>query len=67
MGLNAVSIFGNPAYYHRLGFENAEKYHVTTSGGENFVAFMPQELYEGALKEISGKFYEDSVFQITKE
>ncbi len=67
MGYKAVLIFGNPAYYHRFGFANAEKYHITTSGGENFEAFMALELYADALQGISGKFHEDSVFQIDKE
>ena len=67
MGFKAVLIFGNPAYYHRFGFVNAEKYQITTSGGENFDAFMALELYAGAFQGVSGKFHEDSVFQITKE
>lgn len=66
MGFTAVVIFGSPAYYHRFGFLNAEKYHITSSDGENFEAFMALELYEGALRGITGKFYEDPVFQIDK-
>lgn len=66
MGFKAVIIFGNPAYYHRFGFENAEKYLISTVDGENFDAFMALELYEGALNGISGKFCEDPVFHIEK-
>ncbi len=66
MGYRAVIIFGNPAYYHRFGFVNAEKFRITTADGENFDAFMVLELYEGALRGISGKFREDAVFHIEK-
>lgn len=64
MGFKAVLIFGNPAYYHRFGFENAEKYRITTSEGSNFEAFMALELYVNALEGIAGKFYEDPVFRV---
>lgn len=63
LGFKAVIIFGNPGYYHRFGFANAEKYHITTASGENFEPFMALELYEGSLKGITGKFYEDKVFE----
>jgi len=62
LGFKAVIIFGNPGYYHRFGFANAEKYSITTSTGENFEPFMALELSEGSLQGISGKFYEDEVF-----
>ncbi|MCY6958343.1 GNAT family N-acetyltransferase [Clostridium brassicae] len=67
LGYNAIIIFGNPNYYHRFGFENAEKYNIQTSWGDNFEDFMALELYEGSLERISGKFYEDSVFKTNKE
>jgi predicted N-acetyltransferase YhbS len=64
MGYKAIVIFGNPAYYQRFGFVNAEQFNITTAAGENFEAFMVLELYAGALRGISGKFHEDPVFQI---
>lgn len=64
LGYKAIIIFGNPNYYHRFGFENAEKYNIQTSWGANFEAFMVLKLYEGSLKGISGKYYEDSVFEV---
>jgi len=67
LGYNAIVIFGNPNYYHRFGFENAKKYNIQTSWGDNFEDFMVLELYEGSLEGISGKFYEDSVFKINTE
>lgn len=67
LGYQAIIIFGNPAYYHRFGFVNAEKYHITTPEGKNFEAFMVLELYKGALQGITGKYYEDPVFHIEPE
>jgi Predicted acetyltransferase len=64
MGHRAVVIFGNPNYYHRFGFVNAESYGISTSDGLNFDAFMALELFEDALKGISGRFFEDEVFKI---
>ncbi|WP_432403574.1 GNAT family N-acetyltransferase [Wukongibacter sp. M2B1] len=67
LGYNAIVIFGNPNYYHRFGFESAEKYNIQTSSGDNFEAFMALELYEGSLEKVTGKFYADSVFEIDKK
>lgn len=64
LGYKAVIIFGNHDYYHRFGFENAQKYGIATSKGENFNEFMALELYENSLKDIQGKFYADDVFQV---
>lgn len=67
LGFRAVIIFGNPAYYHRFGFVNAQQYEITTPTGDNFDAFMALELYDGALQGISGKFYADSVFEVDNQ
>lgn len=68
LGYKAVVIFGNPNYYRRFGFENAEKYNIQTAQGENFDAFMVLVLYDDSLNGIQGKFFYDPVFQIeTKE
>jgi predicted N-acetyltransferase YhbS len=63
LGFKAVIIFGNPDYYKRFGFINAKNYNIKTSTGENFDAFMVLELTNGALNGISGRFYEDKVFE----
>lgn len=67
LGYNAIVIFGNPNFYHRFGFENAMKYNIQTSWGANFEEFMVLELYGDSLEGISGKYYEDSVFEIDKD
>lgn len=66
-GYPGVIIFGSPEYYHRFGFAGAEKYGIATANGENFDAFMALELRQGALRGITGRFCEDSVFHIDPE
>jgi predicted N-acetyltransferase YhbS len=65
LGYKAIIIFGNPEYYNRFGFENAQKkYNIKTSEGENLDAFMALELYADSLKGIEGKFCADPVFKV---
>lgn len=63
-GHPAVIIFGNPDFYHRFGFKSADQFGITTRDGANFDAFMALPLYEGALNGITGRFYEDDIFQV---
>ncbi len=67
MGFKAIIIFGDPSYYHRFGFENAEKYDIHTEEGENFEPFMAKELYAGSLQGIMGRFFEDEAFNVNEE
>lgn len=41
--------------------------YIQTTFGANFEEFMVLELYTNSLKGISGKFYEDSAFEINKD
>ena len=59
-------LFGNPNYYYRFGFVNAQKYEITTKDGQNFDPFMALELQENGLSDVKGKFFEDEAF-ITNE
>lgn len=67
LGFRAIALFGNPNYYHRFGFRNAAQFQITTSEGENLDAFMMLELHEGGLSGVSGKYYEDPVFNVSPE
>lgn len=64
MGYAGMVLYGNPKYYHRFGFANAERYGITTPDGNNFEDFMVLELDKGVLEGISGKCYEDEAFNI---
>ena len=61
-----IFIYGNPKYYNRFGFVNAQKFHISTPGGKNFDDFMGIELIENGLVGIKGKLFEDSAFEIDK-
>lgn len=63
LGYPAVVLFGDPGYYSRFGFRNAEEFGIQTSTGENFDAFMATELDEGALSGVEGRFFADPVFE----
>jgi predicted N-acetyltransferase YhbS len=67
MGFSGMILFGNPNYYHRVGFVNAQNYGITTKEGMNFEPFMALELYPNALAAVSGKFYEDEAFEVNEE
>jgi len=67
MGFKAIIIFGDPSYYHRFGFENAEKFDIHTAEGENFEPFMAKELYLGSLQGITGRFFDDEAFHVNED
>jgi len=62
LGFKSIILYGNPEYYKRFGFENAEKYTIATRDNQNYDPFMAIELYPGALSGITGRFYEDNLF-----
>ncbi len=60
-------LFGNPDYYHRFGFRNAQEFGITTKEGLNFEPFMVLVLQENEMEEINGKFYEAKAFTINEK
>lgn len=64
LGYLGLILFGNPEYYHRFGFVNAEKYCITTKDNQNFEPFMALELNENSLSNVSGCFFEDESFSV---
>jgi predicted N-acetyltransferase YhbS len=67
MGYPAVVIFGDPEYYHRFGFVNAQTFEIQTSEGQNLEPFMVLDLTGKGLTDIKGKFFEDAAFQSNPE
>jgi predicted N-acetyltransferase YhbS len=57
-------LYGNPDYYRRFGFRNAQEWAVTTPDGLNFDAFMGIELRPGGLAEISGRLIEAPAYDV---
>ena len=64
IGYPGMILFGNPEYYHRFGFVNAEKYRITTKDNQNFEPFMALEIQKKGLTNVNGKFFEDKSFSI---
>lgn len=62
LGFSGMILFGNPEYYHRFGFVNAEKYRITTKDYQNFEPFMALEIQEQGLANVNGRFFEDESF-----
>lgn len=66
-GYKAIIIYGDPQYYNRFGFKNAKEFHISRSDGKYAVALLALELYDNALDGISGRFFENPIFEIDKE
>jgi len=67
LGFTGMILFGNPDYYHRFGFRNAQEYGITTKEGQNFEPFMALELQTNGLMYTTGMFIEDSAFEVQPE
>lgn len=67
LGYKAVLIYGDPDYYSRFGFVEAEKYDIRTSNNMYAVPLQALELYPGALRGCSGCFFEGSVYEIDEK
>jgi len=67
LGFSGMILFGQPDYYQRFGFVNAQKYGITTKEGLNFEPFMALELHQDAFSNVNGKFFDDKAFEIDEE
>lgn len=67
MGYKAILIYGNPDYYSRFGFVGAENYKIGTADNMYAAPLLALELVEGALSNRSGRFFEDSIYEIDEE
>ena len=67
LGFRAILIYGDPGYYSKFGFVEAENYDIRTSGNMYAVPLQALELYQGALSDCAGCFCEDSVYEIDEK
>ncbi len=67
LGYKLVAIYGDPAFYSRLGFTPGEKYDIYSSDGYYNPALQVLELIPDTLDGISGSFKEDRVFSLDQE
>jgi len=64
LGYKGMILYGNPGYYHRFGFRNAQEYGISTKDGQNFGPFMVLKKKKKGLANIHGRFFEDKAFEI---
>jgi predicted N-acetyltransferase YhbS len=64
LGHTAVLIYGDPAYYSRLGFLSAESFGICTADDCYMDALQALELVAGALREKQGRFQEDHAYEV---
>lgn len=67
LGHSAVLIYGDPAYYSRLGFLPAESFGVGTADDCYMDALQALELVAGALRVKQGRFQEDHAYEVDAE
>jgi len=68
MGYRDILIYGDPAYYSRVGFSPAEDYRIKTADGMYAAALQICMLSDDTrLVGIHGRFVEDPIFDINQE
>ena len=63
-GFRAMLLCGEPKYYQRVGFVPAEHFGIRTSENRYFAALHACPLYPDALKGVSGRYFEDAIYQV---
>jgi len=64
MGYRCILIYGDPGFYSKFGFVQAEAYGIGTPDNMYAGALQAFELDQGALSGGQGRFYEDPIFEI---
>ncbi|MCD7918835.1 MAG: N-acetyltransferase [Clostridiales bacterium] len=64
MGYRAILLCGDPDYYTRQGFVAAETYGIRNSENMFADALHVCELYSGALIGVSGRYFEDEIYDV---
>ena len=64
LGFRGILLCGDPDYYTRQGFIPAERYGIRNSENMYADALHACELYEGALSEAKGRYFEDEIYNV---
>ena len=67
MGFRAVLLCGNPAFYTKQGFVAAEQYGIRNSENMYADALHVCGLYDNALDGISGRYFEDEIYNVDED
>lgn len=66
LGYRAIFLCGDPAYYVRQKFVDAESFGIRTADDKYMAALQVYELVEGALASARGRYLENSVYEVDK-
>ena len=66
-GYRAILLCGEPRYYTKTGFTAAEEFGIRTAENKYFAALHLCPLYPGALTGITGKYYEDAIYDVNAD
>ncbi len=64
MGFRAILLCGDPDYYLRQGFIPAETLGIRTADNMYMTALHVCELYDNALADAKGRYFEDTIYEI---
>ena len=64
MGFHAILLCGDQDYYARRGFVPAESFGIRNAENMYADALHARELYDGALAEAAGIYFEDEIYNI---
>lgn len=67
LGHTAILIYGDPAFYKRVGFIPAEDFSIGTAQNTYAAALLACELVPGALAHCPGRFVEDEAFNFAPD
>ena len=67
MGFRAILLCGDPDYYSRHGFVPAETLGIRTAGNLYAAALQVCELYDQALADAKGRYYEDEIYMLDED
>ena len=67
LGFRGILLCGDPDYYTRQGFVAAEQFNIRNAENMYADALHACELYEGALFETAGIYFEDEIYNVNEE
>lgn len=67
IGYKAILIFGDPEYYKRVGFTEAEAFEIGTAWDTYAIPLLACELIPGALQNCKGRFLESTVYEVDED
>jgi predicted N-acetyltransferase YhbS len=64
MGFRSILLYGDPLYYSKFGFRPAETYDIRSGDDMYAEPLQVFELYPGSLTGITGRYFENDVYEV---